>query len=100
MEGKCYRYRHKLFLFGLVVEESAMVMGQNEGGMQSERKLPGAPDEGEIIEKRKGEGDFQMQQEKKKKRNDAQDNTARSEGEENEGHQANWRWVEFYIGME
>lgn len=101
-EGKCYRYRHKLFLFGLVVEESAMVMGQNEGGMQSERKLPGAPDEGEIIKKRKGEGDFQMQEEKKKKkkRNNGQDKMARSEGEENEGHQANWRWIEFYVGME
>lgn len=75
MEGKCYRYRHKLFLFGLVVEESAMVMGQNEGGMQSERKLPGAPDEGEIIKKRKGEGDFQMQQGKKKKQEEKRNET-------------------------
>lgn len=49
-----------------------------------------------LFKKRQGEGNLQMQQEKKKKkkkRNNGQDNMARSEGEENEGHQANWRWV-------
>jgi hypothetical protein len=45
-----------------------MVMGQNEGRIQSERKLPGAPDEGEIILKRQGEGDFRMQQQRRKRR--------------------------------
>lgn len=60
------------FVFSLVIEESATVIGQNEGRIQSERKLPGAPDEGEIIKRERGR-DVQMQQQEKnkKKRNEA-----------------------------
>jgi hypothetical protein len=57
------------FVFSLVIEESAMVIGQNEGRMQSERKLPGAPDEGEIIKRERGEGMFRCNS-KKRKRNE------------------------------